>query len=133
MLVALSIPFLLLLASFAINVVYMQMVRSQLQMSCDSAAKAALIGLTRSLARTLGRSGVTVNAISPGAIQTQGEVELAARHPRPPSLAPVSERQAVPRQLVPDDLVATAQWLASPGAAAVTGQVIEVGGGLVYR
>ncbi|GFJ83541.1 SDR family NAD(P)-dependent oxidoreductase [Phytohabitans houttuyneae] len=40
-------------------------------------SKAALIGLTRSLARTLGRSGITVNAISPGAIQTQGEVELA--------------------------------------------------------
>jgi NAD(P)-dependent dehydrogenase (short-subunit alcohol dehydrogenase family) len=96
-------------------------------------SKAALIGLTRSLARTLGRSGVTVNAISPGAIQTQGEVELAARHPRPPAATPVTERQAVPRQLVPEDLVATAQWLASPGAAAVTGQVIEVGGGLVYR
>ena len=96
-------------------------------------SKAALIGLTRSLARTLGRSGVTVNAISPGAIATEGEVELAARHPRPPSAVPLSQRQAVPRQLVPDDLVATAQWLASPGAAAVTGQVIEVGGGLVYR
>jgi NAD(P)-dependent dehydrogenase (short-subunit alcohol dehydrogenase family) len=96
-------------------------------------SKAALIGLTRSLARTLGRSGVTVNAISPGAIQTEGEVELAARHPRPPSAVPLAERQAVPRQLVPDDLVATAQWLASPGAATVTGQVIEVGGGLVYR
>ena len=96
-------------------------------------SKAALIGLTRSLARTLGRVGVTVNAISPGAIQTEGEAELAARHPRPPAVVPVIERQAVPRQLVPDDLVATALWLAGAGAAAVTGQVIEVGGGLVYR
>jgi len=96
-------------------------------------SKAALIGLTRSLARTLGRSGVTVNAISPGAIATEGEAELAARHPGPRPGPPAMQRQAVPRQLVPDDLVATAQWLASTGASAVTGQVIEVGGGLVYR
>src|SRR5204862_7937252 len=100
-------------------------------------SKAALIGLTRSLARTLGRSGVTVNAISPGAIATEGEAELAARHPGPrpgprPG-PPAMQRQAGPRPLAPADLVATAQWLAGPGAGAVTGQVIEVGGGLVYR
>jgi hypothetical protein len=39
----------------------------------------------------------------------------------------------VPRHLVPDDLVATVRYLVSDGASAMTGQVLEVGGGLVYR
>lgn len=96
-------------------------------------SKAALIGLTRSLARTLGRSGITVNAISPGAIQTQGEVELAGGREDPEAVARTLARQAVPRRLVPDDLVAALRFLVSDGAAATTGQVLEVGGGLVYR
>ncbi|WP_305785873.1 SDR family NAD(P)-dependent oxidoreductase [Symbioplanes lichenis] len=98
-------------------------------------SKAALIGLTRSLARALGPAGVTVNALSPGAIDTEGEEELAAadraagRTRRMNLLA----AQAVPRPLVPDDLVATVRLLAGEGSAALTGQVIEVGGGLVLR
>jgi NAD(P)-dependent dehydrogenase (short-subunit alcohol dehydrogenase family) len=98
-------------------------------------SKAALIGLTRSLARALGPSGITVNALSPGAIRTQGEVELdasmsaeaVARRP------PLADMQAIPRALVPEDLVATARLLVSDGSGALTGQVIEVGGGLVFR
>ncbi|BCB83900.1 SDR family NAD(P)-dependent oxidoreductase [Phytohabitans suffuscus] len=96
-------------------------------------SKAALIGLTRSLARALGRDGITVNAISPGAIQTQGEVELAGGHEDPEAVARTIAVQAVPRRLVPDDLVSAVRFLVSDGAAATTGQVIEVGGGLVYR
>ncbi|MEV0568729.1 SDR family oxidoreductase [Dactylosporangium sp. NPDC050588] len=97
------------------------------------ASKAALVGLTRSLARTLGPSGVTVNAISPGAIMTESEVELAAGRTPAEIDAEVFERQALRRRLVPDDLMAAVRWLAGDGAAGVTGQVIEVGGGLVYR
>lgn len=102
------------------------------------ASKAALIGLTRSLARALGPHGVTVNALSPGAIRTEGEEELAAAERAagrggPDHQAPVVARQAVPRALVPQDLVATARLLASPDSAALTGQVLEVGGGLVFR
>jgi len=96
-------------------------------------SKAALIGLTRSLARRLGSDGITVNAISPGAIATQGEVELAGGHEDPEAVVRTIARQAVPRRLVPDDLVAAVRFLASDGAAATTGQVLEVGGGLVYR
>jgi NAD(P)-dependent dehydrogenase (short-subunit alcohol dehydrogenase family) len=95
-------------------------------------SKAALIGLTRSLAQTWGAAGVTVNALSPGAIRTEGEVELAGRDD-PDLHAPIIARQAIPRQLVPDDLVATVRYLVSDGASAMTGQVLEVGGGLVYR
>ncbi|XVU22061.1 SDR family NAD(P)-dependent oxidoreductase [Actinoplanes sp. CA-054009] len=95
-------------------------------------SKAALIGLTRSLAHALGPRGITVNALSPGAIRTEGEAELA--HGRDQEAhSPLLARQAVPRPIVPEDLVETVRLLVSDGAAALTGQVIEVGGGLVFR
>jgi NAD(P)-dependent dehydrogenase (short-subunit alcohol dehydrogenase family) len=96
------------------------------------ASKAALIGLTRSLARTLGPSGITVNALSPGAIRTEGEAELAAGRDAE-AHAPLLATQAIPRALVPEDLVATVRLLTADGAGALTGQVIEVGGGLIFR
>jgi NAD(P)-dependent dehydrogenase (short-subunit alcohol dehydrogenase family) len=93
-------------------------------------SKAALIGLTRSLARAWGPDGITVNALSPGAIATEGERELAnADEIHREILA----RQAIPRGLVPDDLVGTVRYLVSDGASAMTGQVLEVGAGLVLR
>jgi Flp pilus assembly protein TadG len=67
-LVALTIPFLLLLASFAINVVYMQMVREQLQVSCDSAAKAALVNYganqQQATARNFARTVSNMNLVA---------------------------------------------------------------------
>jgi 3-oxoacyl-[acyl-carrier protein] reductase len=96
------------------------------------ASKAALIGLTRSLARSLGPSGITVNAISPGAIRTEGEAELAGGRDAE-THAPLVATQAIPRPLVPEDLVATVRLLISDGAGALTGQVVEVGGGLIFR
>jgi 3-oxoacyl-[acyl-carrier protein] reductase len=95
-------------------------------------SKAALIGLTRSLARALGPGGVTVNALSPGAIRTEGEAELAGGRDAE-THAPLVASQAIPRALLPEDLVATVRLLASDGSGALTGQVLEVGGGLVFR
>ena len=97
------------------------------------ASKAALVGLTRSLARSLGPSGVTVNALSPGAILTEGEAELAGEHDPDEWHAQIVAVQVVPRRLVPDDLVAAVRFLVSDGASAMTGQVVEVGAGLVFR
>lgn len=97
------------------------------------ASKAALVGLTRSMARYLGPDGITVNALSPGAILTENERELYPRQDSDELDAAVIARQALGRRLVPDDVVAAAMFLASDAAAAVTGQVLEVGGGLVYR
>ncbi|MFY1631761.1 SDR family NAD(P)-dependent oxidoreductase [Solwaraspora sp. WMMB335] len=98
-------------------------------------SKAALIGLTRALAHALGPDGTTVNALSPGAVRTEGERELAAGRPVDEAAqdAAILARQAVRRRLDPDDLVSTVRFLASPQSGAVTGQVIEVGGGLVLR
>jgi NAD(P)-dependent dehydrogenase (short-subunit alcohol dehydrogenase family) len=93
-------------------------------------SKAALIGLTRSLARAWGAAGITVNALSPGAIDTEGERELAKVDQ---IHREILARQAIPRGLVPDDLVGTVRYLVSDGASAMTGQVLEVGAGLVLR
>jgi 3-oxoacyl-[acyl-carrier protein] reductase len=96
------------------------------------ASKAALIGLTRSAARRYGPAGITVNALSPGAVRTEGEVELAGGETAGLH-ADIVAAQALPRGLVPEDMVAAARFLVSDGAAAMTGQVLEVGGGLVFR
>jgi NAD(P)-dependent dehydrogenase (short-subunit alcohol dehydrogenase family) len=96
-------------------------------------SKAALIGLTRSLARAWGPAGVTVNALSPGAVATEGEAELAGGRDPAEAHADIVAAQAVPRHLTPGDLVAAVEFLVSDGAWAVTGQVLEVGGGLVFR
>jgi NAD(P)-dependent dehydrogenase (short-subunit alcohol dehydrogenase family) len=96
------------------------------------ASKAALIGLTRSAARRYGPDGITVNALSPGAVRTEGEVELAGGETTGLH-ADIVAAQAIPRSLVPDDMVATVQFLASDGASGMTGQVLEVGGGLTIK
>ncbi len=98
------------------------------------ASKAALIGLTRSLARTLGLTGITVNALSPGAVQTENEAELMGDRMTQQQIdAQVYSRQALGRRLVPQDMVGCLKFLVSAEAAAMTGQVVEVGGGIVYR
>jgi NAD(P)-dependent dehydrogenase (short-subunit alcohol dehydrogenase family) len=97
------------------------------------ASKAALVGLTRSLARTLGAGGITVNALSPGAVRTENEAELNIGRSTQDLDSEVLVRQALPRRLMAEDMVGCICFLASAGSDAVTGQVIEVGGGLVYR
>lgn len=97
------------------------------------ASKAGLVGLMRSLAMAWGQHGVTVNAVSPGAILTENERELYCVEDQQVMDADIIARQATPRRLLPNDLVSTALFLASPEADGVTGQVIEVGGGLVLR
>jgi 3-oxoacyl-[acyl-carrier protein] reductase len=91
------------------------------------ATKGAAIGLTRALARELGGSGITVNAIAPGAILTQTEID---EYPDAEGLKRfVLDRQSLKRRLLPEDLVGTVVFLASDGAAAVTGQTLLVDGG----
>lgn len=93
------------------------------------ASKAAVIGLTRSMARELGEFNITVNAIAPGltasetARQVQSEEELAASVPF----------RALKRVQVPEDLVGAVCFLASDDAAFMTGQTLLIDGGVAFN
>ncbi len=93
------------------------------------ASKAALEGIARSLARSLGRGGITVNCVEPGLTRTP-----AAQAGMPAeAFEEVRLRQALPRTLVPDDVAGIVTFLASDAAAALTGQTLCADGGLVLR
>ncbi len=93
------------------------------------ATKGALIGAARSLARSLGADGITVNCVAPGFTPPPIDLPgLGKEH-----AAAVVLRQALPRSLVPDDVAEVVAFLASPSAQAVTGQTICPDGGLVLR
>ncbi len=94
-------------------------------------SKAALVGLTRSLAREVGAEGIRVNSVMPGAIRTEHEVELGGDEAA--SAQRAAERQSLPRRGYAEDLAGTFVYLASADAGFVTGQVIAVDGGWVNR
>lgn len=89
------------------------------------AAKAGLVGFTRALAREVGSRGITVNAVAPGFIETDMTAGLSGE-----------QRDALEKQIplerlgAADDIAATVLFLCSPGAAYITGEVINVNGGM---
>lgn len=92
-------------------------------------SKGALVALARALAVAHGADGIAVTSVAPGLTDTP-----AAREGMPPAaFDDVRSRQALPRTLVPGDVAATVAFLASDGAAALTGQTLCVDGGLVLR
>lgn len=91
-------------------------------------AKAAIVGMTRSLAHALGAQGIRVNAVLPGAILTERQRRLWLT---PEYERQVLERQCVKRLLVPDDVAALVLFLASDDAAAMTNQAYVVDGGWI--
>jgi 3-oxoacyl-[acyl-carrier protein] reductase len=87
-----------------------------------SAAKAGVIGATKALAQEIGRKGITVNAVAPGFIKTDmtdglNEAELK-------NLVPLK------RFGTPEEVAHAVAFLASEGAAYITGEVISINGGL---
>jgi 3-oxoacyl-[acyl-carrier protein] reductase len=93
-------------------------------------SKAAVIGLTRGLARELGRERIRVNALAPSAVITEGTREFfGAKLDR--ALDTIKTSQTIQRNLMPSDLAGTVQWLISDASAFVTGQTIAVDGGTV--
>jgi p-cumic alcohol dehydrogenase len=95
-------------------------------------SKAAVIGLTRGLARELGRDNIRVNAVAPSAVTTEGTREFFAEKTEK-ALETIRAGQALARNLSPSDLVGTVQWLVSDASRFVTGQTIAVDGGTVLH
>jgi 3-oxoacyl-[acyl-carrier protein] reductase len=90
-----------------------------------SASKAGLDGLTRALARELGRRQITVNAIAPGYVQTDMSSTLSAGQ-----LAQIINRTPLGRLVSAEDVVGLVMFLLSDDAAFITGQTIMVDGGI---
>jgi 3-oxoacyl-[acyl-carrier protein] reductase len=90
-----------------------------------AAAKAGMIGFTRALAREVGSRGITVNAVAPGFIETDMTRELGEE-----------QRQALLGQIAlgrlgqGEEIAATVAFLASPAAAYITGETVNVNGGM---
>ena len=91
-----------------------------------SAAKAGVIGLTRSSAAEFASRGVTVNAVAPGFISTDMTKDL--------NVEPILSAIPLGRMGSPDEVASAVRFLAAdPAAAYMTGQVLQVDGGMVMR
>ncbi len=97
--------------------------------SCEvaySATKAAVIGLTRALAKEVGPSGITVNCVAPGVIDTEMNGNLT-----PADLEALREETPLERIGMPEDVAESVFFLASEGARFMTGQVLSPNGGIL--
>lgn len=97
--------------------------------SCEvhySTAKAGLIGMTKALAKELGPSGITVNAIAPGLIATDMNACLSEE-----DINEVAEETPLMRVGLPSEVARAALFLASEGASFITGEVMNLSGGYI--
>lgn len=101
----------------------------QVGASCEvhySAAKAAIIGFTKALAKEVGPSGINVNCVAPGVIMT----DMNAVHSKE-TMDALREETPLERLGTPEDIAKTVSFLASQESGFITGQVIGVNGGFV--
>ncbi len=93
-----------------------------------TAAKAAVVGLTRGLARDFGPDNIRVNSIAPGWIMTERQVSLWLT---PEGEAELMKRQCLKRKLYPDDMARIVLFLAADDSGAMTNQTYVADGGWV--
>ena len=97
--------------------------------SCEvhySATKAALIGMTKALAKEVGPSGITVNCIAPGVIDTEMNAKLSEE-----DISVLKDETPLMRIGSPREIAEAALFLAGEGAAFITGEVLNVNGGFL--
>jgi len=97
------------------------------RLSVYSAAKAAIVGMTKSLAREFGPDNIRVNAIAPGAVITERQRRLWMNEE---SIARFRAEQCINRSLLAEDIARVALFLASDDSAMITKQCLLVDGGL---
>lgn len=90
-----------------------------------AAAKAGIIGFSKSLAREVGSRGITVNVVAPGFIATDMTAKLA-----PEQQEQLAAQVALGRLGSPEDIAGAVAFLASPQAAYITGETLHVNGGM---
>lgn len=93
-----------------------------------AAAKAAIVGLTRTLAHEVGQFNIRVNAVLPGAIATEKQKRLVYT---PEYKAEIMANQALKRDILPDDVARLVLFLAADDSSAITSQSYIVDGGWV--
>lgn len=94
-------------------------------------SKAAIIGMTRALARELGDAGINVNAITPGFTMSDASHRIMDASGTPYLVDTVVAGQCIKRPEQPEDLVGAVVFLASDQSDFITGQIVNVDGGLV--
>ena len=111
------------------NIIIISSMWGEVGASCEviySAAKAALIGMTKALAKEVAPSGIRVNCITPGVILTKMVEPLGQE-----VLDELASDTPLGRNGEPSDVANTVAWLASERSSFITGQIIGVNGGLV--
>jgi 3-oxoacyl-[acyl-carrier protein] reductase len=93
-------------------------------LSVYGATKAAATGFTRSLAREVGKLGITVNAIAPGFIDTELTQDLAEEQRKR-----IAGRSALRRLAAPDDVARMVEYLLGDGGSNITGTVMTIDAG----
>jgi NAD(P)-dependent dehydrogenase (short-subunit alcohol dehydrogenase family) len=91
-------------------------------------AKAAIVGLTRTLAHELGRDNIRVNCVMPGAIATEKQKQLVYT---PEYSAEIMSQQAIKRQIEPEEVARLVMFLAADDSSAITNQSYVIDGGWV--
>ena len=98
-----------------------------------AASKAAVINFTHVLAQEAGRDGITVNAVCPGIVDTEMWQIWLRDHSAEEAERLIHERTTLGRLARPEDVAGVVHFLASDDAAFITGQAINVDGGIIFH